>query len=189
MGVEFIIEFFTNKFPFNKEGLQEFAYAFKRKTYKKGSVITLEAHTENQLRFLESGIIREYYSHHDKEMNTWFYMENEFVTDFNALFNGNPRKKVQECLTDTTLLCMDKQVFLQFMERYQCGRDFVHEIFQEMISLREEEEFKHFSLTPDDLYLDLLKHKPHWLQNIPLYHIATYLRMTPETLSRIRKRN
>ena len=184
-----ISQFFANKFPFNQEGLMEFAAAFKTRYYKKGTLIVSKDDPENQLRFLESGIIREYYAHQGKEMNTWFYLPHEFITDFNTLLNAGIRKKYQECLVDSELRVMDRVTFFRFMERYECGKEFVHEIFKEIISVREEAEFKHFSLTPDELYLDLMKSRPEWMQSIPLYHIATFLRMTPETLSRIRKRN
>lgn len=184
-----IFEFFNSKFPFNQEGLTEFSKAFKTKTYKKGSLIVSKDETENQLRFVSQGIVREYFAHEEREMNTQFYLEGEFTTDFHLLLNQGKRRKYQESLTDTTIKQMDSATFYEFMERYKCGKEFVDEIFSQNIMLREQEEFKHFSLTPDELYLDLLNTKPQWLQQIPLYHIATYLRMTPETLSRIRKRN
>ena len=121
-------------------------------------------------------------------MNTQFYLEHEFITDFNLLINRGERRKFQECLSPVTLRVLDRDVFFQFMEKYQCGKELVHEIFRRHIERNEADAYKHFSLTPDELYLDLLERKPRWLQSIPLYHIATYLRMTPETLSRIRKR-
>ena len=184
-----ISDFFQSKFPFNHEGLSEFTSAFVTRHYPKGKMIALAEEAEDQLRFLDDGVIREYYSHDGKEMNTWFYLSAEFITDFSALLKGGQRKKYQECLTDTVVRVMERQTFFGFMERYQCGREFVNEIFAKMIAQREDEAFKHFSLTPDELYLDLLERRPQWLRLIPLYHIATYLRMTPETLSRVRKRN
>lgn len=42
--------------------------------------------------------------------------------------------------------------------------------------------------TPEEKYLRFIKEEPDLLQRIPLYHIASYLAMTPETLSRIRKK-
>ena len=46
---------------------------------------------------------------------------------------------------------------------------------------------KSFTRTAEELYLDIMKTKPDWLLQIPQYHIASYLGITPETLSRIRK--
>jgi hypothetical protein len=59
--------FFSNEFPFNKEGLAEFVNTFVKKNYKKGKVILENGKTENELRFLDNGVIREYYSTNDKE--------------------------------------------------------------------------------------------------------------------------
>jgi hypothetical protein len=42
--------------------------------------------------------------------------------------------------------------------------------------------------TPEEKYLQFIKEQPELMQRIPLYHIAAYLAMTPETLSRIRKK-
>jgi CRP-like cAMP-binding protein len=42
--------------------------------------------------------------------------------------------------------------------------------------------------TPEELYLQLIKEKPHFIERIPLKYIASYLGVTPEALSRIRKR-
>jgi hypothetical protein len=48
--------FFSNEFPFNKEGLQEFVHTFVTKSYKKGAIILENGTVENELRFLDQGI-------------------------------------------------------------------------------------------------------------------------------------
>jgi signal-transduction protein with cAMP-binding, CBS, and nucleotidyltransferase domain len=184
-----IFQFFNSKFPFNQDGLNEFSDSFVTKSYKKGNIISFANEPVTNLSFLEQGTVREYFAKEEKEMNTNFYVKPQFITDFNALTNKTLAKKYQECLSDVVIKEMTIEVFNHFLSRYQCGSQFVAEIFKELIEHKENDEFKHFSLTPDELYLDLLKNKPEWLQEIPLYHIATYLRMTPETLSRIRKRS
>ncbi|MCZ8331767.1 MAG: hypothetical protein O9282_10690 [Flavobacterium sp.] len=64
----------------------------------------------------------------------------------------------------------------------------IETIFQRIVVNKETEEFNHFVNTAEELYLDIMKNKPDWLLEIPQYHIASYLGITPETLSRIRKR-
>ena len=59
--------FFSNEFPFNKEGLEEFVHTFVVKSYKKGEVILKNGNSEKELRFLDRGIIREYYASNDRE--------------------------------------------------------------------------------------------------------------------------
>ena len=180
--------FFSNEFPFNKEGLAEFVNTFVKKSYKKGSVILENGKTENELRFLDNGIIREYYATNDKEKNINFYTEPIFITDFSSFTNSTSTKKYQEALSDVDLRVLSKDKFLEFTNQYNCGKLFIETIFQRIVVDKENEDFNHFVNTAEALYLDIMKTKPNWLLHIPQYHIASYLGITPETLSRIRKR-
>ena len=180
--------FFSNEFPFNKEGLAEFVNTFVKKSYKKGEIILTNGYTENELRFLDKGIIREYYATNDKEKNINFYTDPIFITDFSSFTNTIPTKKYQEALTDLEVRVLSKEKFLNFTNQYDCGKLFIETIFQRIVVNKENEEFNHFVNTAEELYLDIMKSKPNWLHHIPQYHIASYLGITPETLSRIRKR-
>lgn len=180
--------FFSNEFPFNKEGLEEFVQTFVIKSYRKGEMILENGSVENELRFLDQGIVREYYATNDKEKNINFYTEAGFITDFSSFIHSIPTKKYQECLTDVEVRVLSKEKFLLFTHQYQCGKLFIDTIFQRIVINKETEEFNHFVNTAEELYLDIMKTRPDWLLQIPQYHIASYLGITPETLSRIRKR-
>ncbi|MDC1107367.1 hypothetical protein OAT16_11705 [Prolixibacteraceae bacterium] len=67
-----VFDFFSNKFPFNQDGLNEFSNAFTTREYKKGSIIPFADNRVQYLQFLEEGIGREYFAMDDKEMNTSF---------------------------------------------------------------------------------------------------------------------
>ena len=180
--------FFSNEFPFNKEGLDEFVSTFVVKSFKKGEIILENGTIDNELRFLDQGIIREYYATTDKEKNINFFTDAGFITDFSSFTHSTTTKKYQECLTDVDLRVLSKEIFSTFTNQYNCGKLFVETIFQRIVVNKETEEFNHFVNTAEELYLDIMKTKPDWLLQIPQYHIASYLGITPETLSRIRKR-
>ena len=180
--------FFSNEFPFNKEGLEEFVNTFVIKSCKKGEIILENGNIENELRFLDQGIIREYYATNDKEKNINFYTNSGFITDFSSFTHSSETKKHQECLTDVDLRVLSKENFINFTNQYNCGKLFIETIFQRIVFNKETEEFNHFVNTAEELYLDIMKKKPDWLLKIPQYHIASYLGITPETLSRIRKK-
>ena len=180
--------FFSNEFPFNKEGLEEFVHTFVIKSYKKGEIILENGNTENELRFLDQGIIREFYATNGREKNINFYTNASFITDFSSFTHATPSKKYQECLTDVHLRVLSKEKFVTFTNQYNCGKLFIETIFQRIVVNKEIEEFNHFVNTAEELYVDIMKNKPDWLLQIPQYHIASYLGITPETLSRIRKR-
>ena len=60
--------------------------------------------------------------------------------------------------------------------------------FQKLLKHKELLEYNRITKTPEELYKELFIYKPSWLEKIPQYHIASYLNISPETLSRIRKR-
>jgi CRP-like cAMP-binding protein len=180
--------FFSNEFPFHKEGLQEFVGTFQTKTYKKNDLIIKNGETEKELRFLDKGIVREFYAVGDKEKNINFYIDTDFITDFFSFMNATATKKYQECLTDVELRVLSKQKFFDFVNKYHCGKLFTETIFQRLVAKKEYDEFNHFVYTPEELYREIMNNKSEWLMHIPQYHIASYLGVKPETLSRIRKR-
>ena len=183
-----ISKFFDTEYPLNKEGLQELFNAFKAKKIRKGTTILHTGKSENQLRFLNKGIVREYYATEITETNINFYTTPQFITDFSSFNNSNPTKKNQDTLTDIELLIINKEVFRNLLHKYECGKSFVDLTFQRILENKEQFEYNRITKTPEELYKELMVYKPHWLQNVPQYHIASYLNITPETLSRIRKR-
>lgn len=180
--------FFNEQFPFNKDGLNLFVQSFEVKVFKKNTLLLQENQIEKELRFLDEGIVRDFYAKEDKEKNADFYFGPEFVTDFYSFISDKPTKKNKSCLTEVKLRVMSKKKFLAFLEEYECGKSFVDELFRRIIAQKEKEEFKWFLNTAEENYLELLTHKPQWVMHIPQYHIASYLGIKPETLSRIRKK-
>lgn len=86
------------EFPFNREGLQCFINSFETKLFKKDSLILENGNSERQLRFLDEGIVREFYAHDGKEKNTDFFTKPGFVTDFYSFITDKPSKKTSNAL-------------------------------------------------------------------------------------------
>ncbi len=180
--------FFSKHFPFNKDGLKELLDSFEVKLIKKGAIILQANKIEKELKFINSGYIREYYSTDSKEVNINFYGKMEFSTDIYSFYNSTKTKKWQECITAVEVQTLSKEKFEKLLKQYHCGNAIIHKSMQMLIKGKDDFEFNRITKDTEELYHDILLKKPEWLQFIPQYHIASYLNITPETLSRIRKR-
>lgn len=183
-----ISKFFKSEYSLNQDGLDELFSLFEIKEYKKGDLLIKDQTKEKQLRFLNKGIVREYYSNTEKEININFYVKPQFISDLLSFTQNSTTNKNQECLSDVEVLGMDRTLFYDLIERHQCGEPFVESSFKKLLKQKEMLEFNRVTKTPEELYKELYIYKSEWLQSIPQYHIASYLNITPETLSRIRKR-
>lgn len=183
-----ITSFFETEYPLNQEGLRELLTLFKKEVIAKDTIILKADSEEKQLRFLNYGVIREYYATTKKETNINFYTKPQFITDLSSFNNDLKTKKNQESLTEIELLSVDKNAFRALLKKYECGKSFIDLSFQKLLKHKELLEYNRVTKTADELYKELFIYKPDWLEKIPQYHIASYLNISPETLSRIRKR-
>jgi CRP-like cAMP-binding protein len=183
-----IANFFKTQYPLNVHGLEELYSLFRIERYDKGSLILRAKTKERKLRFLNKGIVREYYANHEKEVNINFYVKPQFISDFLTFSQNSETRKNQECLTNIELLSIKRDAFFNLLEKHECGKSLVEDSFKKILKQKELLEFNRITKTPDELYKELFIYKPDWLQLIPQYHIASYLNITPETLSRIKKR-
>jgi len=183
-----LANFFETDYPLNKEGVEELLASFDTIHYKKSTLLLESGQFEQKLKFLEKGVVREYYTTKDKETNINFYARPEFLTDFSAFNNAVATKKNQACITNVELKVLDKRKFVELLNKYDCGKSFIDLTFQKLLEQKELFEYHRITKNSEELYKEIVKNKPCWLDKIPQYHIASYLGITPETLSRIRKR-
>ena len=90
-----ISRFFETEYPLNHEGLKELLALHISVFLPKGSLLQTTNQNLTHLRFLNKGIIREYYATADKETNINFYTKTQFITDLSAFNTNQPTKKIK----------------------------------------------------------------------------------------------
>ncbi|CAM4013642.1 cAMP-binding domain of CRP or a regulatory subunit of cAMP-dependent protein kinases [Pedobacter westerhofensis] len=161
---------------------------FKEKSYKKGDFFLVEGQICKQVGFVSRGLLR-YYINHDGEDKTYaFTQENNFVCNYESFIPRTPSTKNIQALEDCEVLQIsydDLQLFYQSIRQAErFGRIVIEQVFIE--TLQDLSSF--YTDTPELRYEKILKRHPDLLQRMSQYHIASYVGVKPQSLSRIRKR-
>ncbi len=187
--MEFIKQYFLAKnIPLNEKQWQEFTKMNVRTEYKKKDIILKVGEVENYLTFVESGAARLFFLKENKELTIRFVFSYQYLTVYDSLTQRTPSRCNVEALTDMVVWKLhydDLQVlYKSHSVGNLIGRLTVESLYIEKIN----REFSFLSETAEERYLNLMKENPDLFQKIPLKHIASYMGITPQALSRIRKR-
>jgi len=154
--------------------------------FKKGTLLLKEGQIPTKCYMMVEGCVREYILKDGEEKTTAFFMEGDTFTPQSK--DSKPSKHFWECLEDCTLTISNKS----FEEEVRAALPRLDAVFQEMaihqINKAKDEWNQFVSSSPEERYLNLLETKPYLLNRVPQHHIASYLGMKPQSLSRIRKR-
>lgn len=171
-----------------KESEWEFiASHFHRKVFSKNQIITEKGETENRLYFIESGIARFYIPDDDNELTFNFSFNKEFTCAYDSFLTQTPSEYELQALTETIVWQISydnlQKVYAQTKVGNYLGRFASEKLFLAK-SKRELSLLKH---TAKQRYLNLFSEQPEILKLIPLKYVASYIGITPQGLSRIRR--
>ncbi|WP_052273185.1 Crp/Fnr family transcriptional regulator [Flavihumibacter solisilvae] len=174
--------------PLSDSDFTLWANTMLEKHLAKGEVLLKEGQVCRQFFFIFKGSIRTFSLENGIEVNVHFYFEDDFVCDFDSFQKETPSKFYFVCMENTTVYAALKTEAVPIFQTSTTFYNFLFRFFQRLY-LEESEHSNSFKLmSPDDRYHYLIEHKPQLLQRIPLTHLASYLGISRETLTRIRKK-
>jgi len=155
------------------------------KKLKKQQTLMMEGDVCNKIYFVKSGVIKQYYIVDGKEFIQNFFFENDVATVYNSFLTQEPSDSYMEAVEDTELLVLSYQSFRTIASAKPELNAHVTISMSKMNSRR----VNLLLMTDGTLrYQKFLEYEHNITQRVPQYMIASYLGMSPETLSRIRKR-
>jgi CRP-like cAMP-binding protein len=172
--------------------LNEFEWEFAQALFTEVKVVKDECFVKsdescNKVAFIEKGLFRLYYVLDGEENTTLFFSENQFVTDYYSFLTRTPCIGTIEALEDSVIYIItysDLQKLYEYKDWERIGRIMAERAFS--FSVMEANRFSHDDF--ETRFVTFFKENPGFIQRIPQYMIASYLKMTPETLCRIKKR-
>lgn len=161
---------------------------FHKKFFKKGEHLLQAGNVCRYVTFMETGLVRYYINSDGEERTTYFNKEGEFVCYYASFLPQIPSDINIQALEDTSIFAISFNDLQEFYKEVEYGERFgrlgIEQVFLNAIS----QVASFYTDTPEVRYTKFLSDFRDIVQRIPQYHIASYVGIKPQSLSRIRKR-
>lgn len=157
------------------------------KQYIKGTILLKEGQHSDNVYFVIKGCIRCYYVKDGDEKTTAFYTEAESLSPFCSV-NKEPSEYYVSCVEDSILMVANSEMENIMFEKFPRFETLCRILSEELLA-KKKAEFDDFKISsPEMRYLNLQRTRPDLIQRVPQYQLASFLGITPQSLSRMRNR-
>ena len=183
-----LLDHIRNYSPLSNESQQAIQERFEQVSLSKNEYLLRQGSVCRHLFFLQNGALRGFYNLEGKEITHWFGFENDFVTSFHSFITGQPAIENIQLIEGSILWSISKDTLFSLFNQYHEIERMVRIVYEKYY-IRLEERFVNAQFkTAAERYEKLLTDTPHIIERVSLGHIASYLGISQETLSRIRSR-
>ena len=172
---------------FSKEEIKEIVELLDIRSFPKGTVLLKVGETAKKCYFILSGYIRQYRLEDGVEKTTAFYLENQSIVP-EKYWSGKLSNDYLFSNEEVTAIVGDPANEGEMYTKYPKLESLMLSLVEKDFGKTREEFSDFISSSPEKRYLNLLENRPELLQRAPQHQIASLLGITPESLSRIRKR-
>lgn len=158
----------------------------RTKRIPKGVTLIQAGQLVKHAYFCTMGLFRLYYTLQDgREYNVAFTVENDFATSYGAMVMGTPSFFTIEAMEDSAVIEISYDTLKELADKSRAWERFVYKSVERLYIRKEERERELLYLSAKERYDVFLVKYPGLAHRIPQYHIASYLGITPVSLSRI----
>lgn len=167
-----------------------FTSKLHRRVIPKKSVFLKVNEIENYISFIESGVVRLFIpkDNPEKEITFGFSFKDQFVSAYDSFLTQTPSAYQVQALTETTLLSISYDDLQEVYKTTQIGNLIGRLTAERLFLIKSKREQNLLNLSAEERYMKLFKERPELLKVIPLKYISSYIGITAQALSRIRKR-
>ncbi len=152
----------------------------------RGEKLLHEGDICKNMYYVEKGMVRQFYYKGGRDVTEHFSYEGRIVICIESFLKQNPSRLMVEALENSWLYGIPHDVFLKLVETNKEMSQLYRRILEHaLISSQEHADSQRFE-NATERYVRLLKNKPEIILRAPMVHVASFLQMTPETLSRVR---
>lgn len=179
-------EILHEKYGLSASESEQLLAQMERLTYRKGEHIVREGERNSSLYLVAQGIWRGHYLRDGVDISLWFASEGDTLFSSWSYVADRPSLTSIEAMSDSTVFRISKQKMETFFASSIAFANIGRIIFERQFLDMENWKINGGAAQAKQRYLALLEQNPELLQHVPLKHIASYLMITPQSLSRIR---
>jgi len=159
------------------------------RTIKKKTNFIKEGEQEEEIGLVVSGSFRQFYTKDGDEKTTYFYFENHLISSYISILQQQPSQLTIEALEDSEVLCFTAHTLTMLYQTHPVYQIFGRKVAEYLAMGLENRMVSLLLDSPEERYTDLLRsNKKKIIERVPQHYIASYLGITPVSLSRIRNR-
>jgi CRP/FNR family transcriptional regulator, anaerobic regulatory protein len=157
-------------------------------TTKRNEFLKVKGSIDTNIYFIENGSLRIFVLDDCEEQIIRFGYKNDLIVSLDSFLTEKPSDFYIQAIKKTTLKVIPKKKFMEFINLNETNKQILIKILEDLILQQIEREKDILTNSPKERFERVLNRSPKLFQEIPNKYIANYLRMTPETLSRLKKR-
>ncbi len=156
--------------------------------FPKKHVVLRTGQVEDYLSFVATGIVRYYIPKLENDVTFTFVFDHSFISGYDSFLTRKPSTYHIETLTKTTLWRLKYTDLQSIYNDTKIGNLIGRQASEELFLKKSKRELSLLNETAEERYRNLFTEQPRLIQQVPLKYIASYIGVTPQALSRIRKR-
>ncbi len=164
-----------------------FSENMEKSEFRKKDFLLKEGEIENYLSFVEKGVARTFTTKNEKDLTIKITFENSYLSAYDSFLKRKPSQYNIQALTDLNIWRISYEN-LQKIYQIPLGNIIARKSTEALYLEKAERELSLLYETAEERYLNLFSKNARLLKQVPLKYIAQYIGITPQALSRIRKR-
>jgi len=142
----------------------------------------------DQIAFVRKGYLRIYFNKDGNETTRDISSVNSFYTALTSFITQKPSFEIVSTITDCELLTISREDLYYMYEHFSSWQAIGRRVVEGMFVRLQKRIYNFITVSAEERYVKLLKEKPEVIQNVPLQYIASYLGITQQSLSRLRRK-
>lgn len=188
VSIEPFVEYLHQLVPLSPAEVEVVRDLLPVKYFPKGHHLLREGEVSNAFFFLLQGCVRMFYLVDGQDKNTFFYQEQQFISSYESFVRQVPSPHSIQCVEDCAVVIISQQAAQQLLMHTPTFDQLSRILLEEELIVYQQMLASFITMSAEQRYQTLMQTQPDLLQRLPQYHIASYLGVNAETLSRIRRR-